>query len=568
MAYDDTRQSAQRESTAQYNDAERYRRQAAQREGYGRNRGQAAQREDSERSADRSRYAQQAQSRRTSSSRYSDQAQSRRAEQSRHSGQAQPRRASESRYAGQAQSANARRTQQGRSGSAQQGRSGAAQYNDPARYTAAGGYNSLYDKRNNATVEKSKAPMIVGIAVAVVAVIAAIWFFLVPKPFDVTVNGKEVTMNPGATVADLVDEGFARPVPGNLIAVDGSLITTGEGERFTATIDGKPASADAKLSRDMTVEIANGGDITEEFTSEETVIPFDTVNDDMSFSAYWDASIHLLSDGEDGLAITKTGKISGKTVQEVTKPAVAGGYHIYTAQPTDKVIALTFDDGPWPETTDEILDILEANGAKATFFTIGNQISSYSDSVVRANNMGCEVCTHSWDHADGSGQGVDLTLMSAEEQVSEVLEGYAAIASVIGKEPTHIMRAPGGNFHDDIIYTLWPYVDAEIGWDVDTEDWSLPGVEAIVSRILSVEPGQVILMHDGGGDRAQTVEALRQALPVLVERGYKFVTVSELLAYGMPADEQAAQADEQPADEGYEEDWYGEEYYGEDDGEE
>ena len=94
------------------------------------------------------------------------------------------------------------------------------------------------------------------------------------------------------------------------------------------------------------------------------------------------------------------------------------------------------------------------------------------------------------------------------------------------------MRAPGGNFHDSIIDTLWPYVDAEIGWDVDTHDWSRPGVDSIVESLLSVEPGQVVLMHDGGGDRSQTVEALRQALPILAERGYRFVTISELLSSG------------------------------------
>ena len=69
---------------------------------------------------------------------------------------------------------------------------------------------------------------------------------------------------------------------------------------------------------------------------------------------------------------------------------------------------------------------------------------------------------------------------------------------------------------------------------MDTEDWKRPGTEAIYNMIMSVQPGQVILMHDGGGDRSQTVEALKQALPKLAEQGYSFVTVNELLSYGMP----------------------------------
>lgn len=414
-----------------------------------------------------------------------------------------------------------------------QGYQNASRYNDPSRYSAtAGSYTSLYDpQRGVAAKKQSNAPKIILIVVLLAVIAALVWFFIIPKPFEVTVNGKEVTVNSGATTATLVEEGFVKPTPGNLVAVDGSLITMGEGEPFSATINGEKATTDAKLAKDMTIEIGNGGDITEDFTSTQEVIPFDTVNDDTSFEAYWAGSIHEMKDGVDGLRTVKTGVISGKTVSEDTVPAIAGGYHNYTVQTDQPVIALTFDDGPWPETTDEILDILEANGAKATFFTIGEQVEPYSAAVKRAEAMGCEVCTHSWDHASGSGGGVDLTLMSPSEQIDEITQGYAAIANVLGKEPTHIIRAPGGNFHDDIINTLWSYVDAEIGWDVDTKDWSLPGSDSIAAAILSVEPGQVILMHDGGGDRTQTVAALREALPVLIERGYKCVTVSELLTY-------------------------------------
>ena len=77
------------------------------------------------------------------------------------------------------------------------------------------------------------------------------------------------------------------------------------------------------------------------------------------------------------------------------------------------------------------------------------------------------------------------------------------------------MRAPGGNFKGDIVWTLQPYIDAEIGWNVDTEDWRRPGADTIASRIMKAKPGSVILMHDGGGDRSQTVEALKKALPQL-----------------------------------------------------
>ena len=90
-------------------------------------------------------------------------------------------------------------------------------------------------------------------------------------------------------------------------------------------------------------------------------------------------------------------------------------------------------------------------------------------------------------------------------------------------------RAPGGNFNDSVANDLRSMVQGEIGWNIDTEDWRRPGVDTIASRIKSAGPGEVILMHDGGGDRSQTVAALREALPYLKSQGYKFVTISELI---------------------------------------
>lgn len=388
--------------------------------------------------------------------------------------------------------------------------------------------------RARARREALGAPALGAIAFATLLVLLLLFRFL---RIGITVNGEKVTVWRGTTIERILDKEIVTPKPGNLVAVDGSVITEGGGRRCSAKVNGETAGLKTRVKRGAEVKIGDGRDVEEKATETEQTIPCGTMDSDRSFGAYWYGSIHLLSDGQDGVEVERTGKKSGKTVTEVKTPAVPKGYCVYTAKPEDKVVALTFDDGPWPETTSQILDILEENGAKATFFTIGNQIAEVPDQVKRAHEMGCEVCTHSWDHAAGSGGGVNLTFMSSQEQIDEVQKGYAAIKEVLGEEPPHIMRAPGGNFFDSIIDTLWPYVDAEIGWDVDTEDWSLPGADHIEQMILSVEPGQVILMHDGGGDRTQTVEALRAALPKLKEEGYSFVTVDELLAYGIPGEE-------------------------------
>ena len=78
---------------------------------------------------------------------------------------------------------------------------------------------------------------------------------------------------------------------------------------------------------------------------------------------------------------------------------------------------------------------------------------------------------------------------------------------------------------------IGPKVSAEIGWDIDSQDWRRPGSAAIANQIKSAWPGAIILMHDGGGDRSQTVEALKDALPYLKEQGYRFVTIDELMSY-------------------------------------
>ena len=364
-------------------------------------------------------------------------------------------------------------------------------------------------------------------------VAAAFYFFVAnPRHYEVTINGQAVTVERDATLADVIEAGYATPAPGDLLAIDGSVATPGGGEAFAATVNGTATTDPATtLARDAVVEIADGADLTETFTVTEEAVPHGSWQSDTGMNTYWTGSLHVNVPGEDGVVTKKTGDVSGIVQTEQTKAPVDGGYHVYTANVgTSKKIALTFDDGPWGETTDAILDVLEANGAKATFFTIGNQISSHTDQIQRAHALGCLVCTHTWDHASGSGQGVNLTYMSPDEQIWEIQQGYAAIKEALGEEPAHILRAPGGNYYGDIITTLAPYVDAEVGWDVDTEDWRLPGSDVIYQRIMSVQPGQVILMHDGGGDRTQTVEAVRRAVPELVAQGYELVTVSELLA--------------------------------------
>ena len=401
--------------------------------------------------------------------------------------------------------------------------------------TNASTYQAARYLGNNNYAPKQKADFFTRgslIAVAVVVVLAIVGVFafnnwMGSKPVEVTLNGDQVTIS-GAerSVGGLLDNNVVSVTPGNYVAVDGSTIRQGEGTRCTAKVNGNDTDdMGMHLNGGDKIEISNGTDITEPYTdSEPQTLPHKTELKGIG-------AVHLYSNNaQDGEQVTRTGKESGITATVTTKEPVDNIVQYYNVNSNgDKVIALTFDDGPWDKQTDEILDILEQNDAKATFFTVGQCISGHEKELQRAASMGCEIGTHTWDHAEGSGEGVSLIKMSTDERKQEVQKGLEAIKNATGQEASTIFRCPGGNFDTSVATDLEGIVTAEIGWNVDTTDWKKPGADVIAQRIQSAGPGNIILMHDGGGDRSQTIEGLRQALPKLKEQGYSFITVQELL---------------------------------------
>lgn len=401
--------------------------------------------------------------------------------------------------------------------------------------TNASTYQAARYLGNNNYAPKQKADFftrgsLIAVAVVVVLIVAGIFAFnswMGSKPVEVTLNGDQVTIS-GAerSIGGLLDNNVVSVTPGNYVAVDGSTIRQGEGTRCTAKVNGNDTdNMGMHLNGGDKIEISNGTDITEPYTdSNPQTLPHKTELKGVG-------AVHLYSNNaQDGEQVTRTGKESGITATVTTKEPVDNIVQYYNVNSNgDKVIALTFDDGPWDQQTDEILDILEQNDAKATFFTVGQCISGHEKELQRAADMGCEIGTHTWDHAEGSGQGVSLIKMSTDERKQEVQKGLEAIKNATGQEASTIFRCPGGNFDTSVATDLEGIVTAEIGWNVDTTDWKKPGADVIAQRIQSAGPGNIILMHDGGGDRSQTVEGLRQALPKMKEQGYSFITVQELL---------------------------------------
>ncbi|MFD0346985.1 polysaccharide deacetylase family protein [Kitasatospora aburaviensis] len=195
------------------------------------------------------------------------------------------------------------------------------------------------------------------------------------------------------------------------------------------------------------------------------------------------------------------------TATSVVRSTASGG----------RTVALTFDDGPGPA-TGQVLDLLAQYGAKATFCQIGQQAAANPALVKRIIAAGHRLCDHSVDHPQ------PFAALSHDRAGYEIAHAQEQIVRA-GGPGTRVswFRAPGGGFTADNQRIAAGLGLRPLGWSVDPRDWSRPGAASIVASVQSqLRPGGVVLLHDGGGDRSQTVAALKQLLPWLVAQGYRF----------------------------------------------
>jgi peptidoglycan/xylan/chitin deacetylase (PgdA/CDA1 family) len=184
-------------------------------------------------------------------------------------------------------------------------------------------------------------------------------------------------------------------------------------------------------------------------------------------------------------------------------------------------VALTFDDGPGPYTP-ALLAVLERYHVHATFFVIGRMERYFSASTVREIRDGDAIGDHTEDHPM-------LAQLAPRQQREEIFEQIARVELEGGPRPT-LFRPPYGSFDAATMHELRLERLLMVLWSVDTSDWAQPGTEVIVQRALAgAHPGAIILMHDGGGDRAQTIAALPAIIKGLRRRGLEPVTVPRLL---------------------------------------
>ena len=210
-----------------------------------------------------------------------------------------------------------------------------------------------------------------------------------------------------------------------------------------------------------------------------------------------------------GLVHTVPKSFFGKTINSVK------------ISPEHKVIALTFDDGPWPEYTAQILDILKKNQVKGTFFVVGKMLEIYPDLGKRIVDEGHAIANHTWHHW--------YHYFNKQAAAFEIDRTSDLIYKTTGVKTT-LFRPPGGKLHNGLAAYAKSKNYTVVMWSADSIDYKRPSPSTLVNRVIGQSAsGGIILMHDGGGNRSNTVAALPSMIQKFQEKGYRFVTVTELL---------------------------------------
>ncbi len=199
-------------------------------------------------------------------------------------------------------------------------------------------------------------------------------------------------------------------------------------------------------------------------------------------------------------------------------------FGVTRAETTEKVVALTFDDGPLPPYTNQILDVLEKYQSQATFFAIGKSIEKYPELVRMIVEKGSEMGNHSYSHQS--------MWFKPNEFLKLEIAKTDAILYQLGATGTIHFRPPWGRRLFGLPLLISQMQKKLIMWDIDSKDYfdELSAEEIANHVIQSIRPGAIVVMHDGGGDRSRTVQATEVIIKTLQDKGYSFQTVSQVLS--------------------------------------
>lgn len=356
---------------------------------------------------------------------------------------------------------------------------------------------------------------------AIVFLSGLLWF--INRPVPVTVNGEAAQVRVGSTLEEVFEKQKIEVEPGDYVSVTERVLKEDEGYAFTAAVNGETLSGEEAeafhVEGNEAIEFTDGQNIPEPYeATAEPIMPYlrmEGTGNTIQYISQW---------GKAGELEHRKGKESGESADVVAKEATDCVISCLDPYFEDdrKLVALTFDDGPADPYTEQYLEILSRYGAKATFFNLGENAQNYPELARRVVEEGHQLCNHTMAHNQ-------LTAVDAQTVYNEITRSAAALEEATGVHTTHL-RPPYGDFTERSWLGSGGSITASIRWTGDSQDWALPGVDALVENaLLNLHPGTVILMHDGGGDRSQDVEAL----PILIERlqaeGYELVTVADLM---------------------------------------
>jgi peptidoglycan/xylan/chitin deacetylase (PgdA/CDA1 family) len=322
----------------------------------------------------------------------------------------------------------------------------------------------------------------------------------------VTVAGTLVKLRQGgrATVADALDAAGVSARDGVLFSAVSHRVLDPHHDPATFAVDGDPALRTTALESGDSVTFADGVDAGEPVEPRQTPV---------EPGGLPPVERTLWRPGHAGVADSQVGAVSGEVVssQRIVSPTPA-------VPERASVVALTFDDGPNPQWTPQVLQILQDEGVKATFCTVGYATQRYPELVRLERDRGHAVCDHTLHH--------NVTLATRpRSQVQDEIFGQADKLQDILHEAPRLYRPPGGSLSPEVIDVAHQRGLRVLLWDVDPHDYQRPPAPVLLQRILDrVRPGSVILMHDGGGDRSQTVAMLRALVDQLKGRGFSFST--------------------------------------------
>lgn len=339
-----------------------------------------------------------------------------------------------------------------------------------------------------------------------------------------TLNGDEETTRAGTPITSIMEEKHLSYTPGNLVSVTGNVLKQGDGNPFSLKLNGQDLPYDeAKnlcIFGEETVELGDGGNVMEPYDStvqeQQPTLVMDGTGGSIGYVSQWPSP---------GKIEMRTGKMSGETAPgdtiEPLKNAIITNKLIAPAN-GEKLVALTFDDGP-SEYTARYLQILAQYNAHATFCELYGNIVQYPEEAKAIIAAGNQIISHTKTHSE-------LNSLTPADLQAELSDTFALIQSTTGQKTTSV-RPPYGTIDENVWLNSNGLMSLSVLWTQDSRDWERPGASAIVSNALAnIGPGSIILMHDGGGNRDQDLEALPQILQTLTAQGYKFVTLKDLLA--------------------------------------